>query len=231
MTDSLAATSTAWSREAALAALPALLSGFVITLQIVLVGTAIALVLGLLFAVAARTAPRAPRLAVVALTQALRNTPLLVQVYFLYYFVLPSMSLQASALATGIAAIGQHYASYTAEVYRAGIDNVPRAQWDAARALNLSERQIYRHVILPQALPPMLPALGNYAIAMFKDAPLLSAISVAEVLTQALDPGARSFRYGEVLSLVAVVELGVSLLASALVARLEARVARAGRTA
>lgn len=213
-----------WDWHTAKAALPALLAGLGVTLQIVLVGSLIALGLGLLLAAAQRSRARGLARALTGLMLAVRNTPLLVQVYFLYYFALPAAGIEASALVTGIVAIGVHYATYTAEVYRAGIDDVPRAQWDAATALQLSRAQTLRHVILPQAVPPMLPALGNYVIAMFKDAPLLSAISVAEVLTRALDHGARHFRYLEVLTIVGAAYLALSVCASALLARLEARV-------
>lgn len=215
-----------WSWEAARAAWPAISQGVVVTLWAVLGGTLLALVLGLGLAVL-QWSP-AKRLARVAKLAAavVRNTPLLVQLYFLYYFVLPALGLSLSALATGVLALGAHYATYTAEVYRAGIEGLPRTQWDAAAALRLTRVQTFRHVVLPQAIPPMLPALGNYVIAMLKDAPLLSAISVAEVLTRALEQGARQFRYLEALTLVGALYLVISVIASALMGRLEARVAR-----
>lgn len=215
-----------WDWNAARAALPAVWSGFLLTLWIVLVSAAIALTLGLAIAALQRVAGPGVRRALLIATQCVRNTPLLVQVYFLYYFALPALGLGASALVTGIAALGVHYATYTAEVYRGGIESVPRTQWDAATALQLSRGQVMRYVILPQAVPPMLPALGNYLIAMLKDAPLLSAISVAEVLTRALEHGARHFRYLEALTIVGALYLVISLIASALLTRLQDRVER-----
>jgi polar amino acid transport system permease protein len=213
-----------WDWQAAYKAAPALVEGFVVTLQIVLLGSTIALLLGLVLA-AMQHSGRSTLVGPVRVAMlGVRNTPLLVQVYFLHYFALPALGLASSALTTGIVAIGAHYATYTAEVYRAGIDNVPRAQWDAAIALRLPRAQVLRYVILPQAIPPMLPALGNYVIAIFKDAPLLSAISVAEVLTRALDHGARHFRYLEVLTIVGIAYLAMSVLASTLLARIEERV-------
>src|SRR5690606_29780824 len=106
---------------------------------------------------------------------------LLIQLYFLYY-VLPTTGIVLSPMVTGVIGLGLHYSSYTAEVYRAGINAVPRGQWEAARSLHLNRWQTYRHVILPQAIPPMIPVLGNYLIAMFKDTPLLSAITIVEML-------------------------------------------------
>jgi polar amino acid transport system permease protein len=162
-----------WDWQAAFTAGPALIEGFVVTLQVVLIGSTIALVLGLVVAAVQHSGPRPLAGSVRLALLGVRNTPLLVQVYFLHYFALPALGLATSALATGIVAIGVHYASYTAEVYRAGIDDVPRAQWDAAVALRMRRTQALRYVILPQAIPPMLPALGNYLIAIFKDVRLL----------------------------------------------------------
>jgi polar amino acid transport system permease protein len=215
-----------WDWQAAFSAGPALIEGFIVTLQIVLLGSIIALVLGLVLAAVQHSGPSSLAGSVRLALLGVRNTPLLVQLYFLHYFALPALGLASSALVTGIVAMGVHYATYTAEVYRAGIDSVPRTQWDAALALRLRRTQVLRYVILPQAIPPMLPALGNYVIAIFKDAPLLSAISVAEVLTRALDHGARHFRYLEVLTIVGIAYLMASLLASTLLTRIEERVGR-----
>ncbi|MDA4635977.1 ABC transporter permease subunit, partial [Escherichia coli] len=96
----------------------------------------------------------------------IRGTPLLVQLYFIFY-VLPDAGITLSPLVAGVIGLGLHYGTYTAEVYRGGIDNVARGQWEAARACNLSAFQTWTRIILPQALPPMIPALANYFIAMF----------------------------------------------------------------
>ena len=109
-------------------------------------------------------------------------------------------------------ALGLHYSCYTSEVYRAGINAVPSGQWYAAKALNLSRWQAYRHVILPQAIPPVVPALGNYLIAMFKDTPLLSAITVLEMLERAKIIGNETFRYLEPLTIVGLIFLVLSVL-------------------
>jgi polar amino acid transport system permease protein len=137
--------------------------------------------------------------------------------------VLPGLDLQPSAFLTGVLALGVHFSSYTAEVYRAGIEAVPRGQWDAAKALNLTPLQVYRHVVLPQAIPPVIPALGNYLIAMFKETPLLSAITVVEVLQRALNYGSEHFRYLEPLTMVGILYLIASLSAGTTVRWLEGR--------
>jgi len=149
-----------------------------------------------------------------------RSTPLLIQLYFLYY-VLPEYGVVLSPLAIGILALGLHYSCYTAEVYRAGIEAVPTGQWEAARALNLTPRAIWLRIVLPQALPPAVPVLGNYLIAIFKETPLLAAITVMEMLQTAKLIGAESFRYLEPLTITGAVFLLVSLLASFAMRRLE----------
>lgn len=165
----------------ALEILPTLGSALVITIQATVLGMLVAVTLGLALALLRRS-----RLALVSLPTAfviefVRSTPLLVQMYFLFY-VLPLTGVQMSPLATGIVALGLHYATYCAEVYRAGIEAVPRGQLEAARALNMSPWRTAVGVVLPQAIPPVVPALGNYLVAMFKDTPLLSAITVVELL-------------------------------------------------
>jgi polar amino acid transport system permease protein len=119
--------------------------------------------------------------------------------------------------------LGVHYATYTSEVYRAGIEGVPKGQWEAATALNLPTSRVWRSVVLPQAIPRVLPALGNYVIAMFKETPLLSAITVLEMLAAAKGLGNETFRYLEPLTMVGLLFLLVSLPASLSVRRLERR--------
>lgn len=158
------------------------------------------------------------------LIEFIRSTPLLIQVYFLFY-VLPSYGLSMTSLVAGTLGIALHYACYTAEVYRAGLDSVPRGQWEAVTALNFSPWRAYRQVILPQAVRPVLPALGNYLIAMFKDTPVLSAITVVEIMQQAKNVGSDSFRYLEPITLVGVFFLLISIGLAGVVRQVEKRTA------
>ena len=211
----------------ALEILPTLGSALVITIQATVLGMLVAVTLGLALALLRRS-----RLALLSLPTAfviefVRSTPLLVQMYFLFY-VLPLTGVQMSPLATGIVALGLHYATYCAEVYRAGIEAVPRGQLEAARALNMSPWRTAVGVVLPQAIPPVVPALGNYLVAMFKDTPLLSAITMVELLQQSKMIGSTTFRYTEPLTLVGVLFLALSLIAAWGVRGLEARLQRYG---
>src|SRR3546814_3647900 len=114
-------------------------------------------------------------------------------------------------LSAGVIALGLHYGTYTSEVYRAGIDNISRGQWEAAKAVNLTPTQTWVHVIIPQAIPPMIPALANYFIAMFKETPLLSAITVLELMNQARSVANFPYRYLEPMTMVGVFFLVISV--------------------
>lgn len=200
--------------------IPTLLSGLWVTLQATVGGFALALVVGLGWAAMRRFGNRPVRLTARWIVEFVRSTPLLVQLYFLFY-IFPHFGVALPPLLAGVLGLGLHYSAYAAEIYRSGIDGVPRGQWQAATALNLTRRQSFWHVILPQAIPPIVPALGNRLIAIFKDTPLLAVITVAEMLQRAKLLGAESFRYLEPLTLVGVIFLILSLISSRLVRRLE----------
>jgi len=202
--------------------LPELLGALVVTVEAALLGTLLALVLGLVWAVVRRSRRYWMARPVRWIVDFIRSTPLLIQLYFLY-FGLPAFGVSASPLLTGILGLGLHYSTYCSEVYRAGIEGVPRGQWEAARALGFRRLDTWRRGVLPQAIPPIVPALGNYLISMFKDSPLLAAITVTELLQTAKVIGAERFRYLEPLTLVGLLFLAVSLVASRGVRWLELR--------
>jgi polar amino acid transport system permease protein len=190
-----------WDWNFAFDVLPDLLYAFArFTLVATVLGTLLAAVLGLAFAIIRRA--RVPVLAPVttAFIEFVRSTPLLVQLFFLY-FVLPDFGITLPALTTGVIALGVHYACYLAEVYRAGIEGVPKGQWEACTALDLPPRLQWQHVILPQAIRNVLPALGNYAISMFKETPFLALITVPEMVQRSQAIGSISFRYLEPITL------------------------------
>ncbi|MBY5316032.1 ectoine/hydroxyectoine ABC transporter permease subunit EhuD [Rhizobium leguminosarum] len=205
--------------------MPTLLEGFKITLLATILGAAVAMIVGLGLAIARRSPVAGISRTVSFVSEFIRGTPLLVQLYFIFY-VLPDIGIRLAPLVAGVIGMGIHYATYTAEVYRAGIENVPRGQWEAAKATNLSTRQAWIHVILPQAIPPMIPALANYFIAMFKETPLLSAITVLELMNQAKSIANSNYRYIEPMTLVGVFFLVISLISVVGLRWLEERYAR-----
>ena len=212
----------------ALSILPQLLQASLKTLILTFGGFAIALVLGLFFALGRRSRFHWVSWPMAGLIEFIRSTPLLIQVYFLFY-VFPNYGLNLTAMQAGLVGIALHYACYTAEVYRAGLDAVPRGQWEAVTALNMKPMTAYRNIILPQALRPILPALGNYLVAMLKDTPVLSAITVVEIMQQAKNIGSASFRYLEPITLVGLFFLLLSLALAWCVRRMEDRMELAPR--
>lgn len=211
-----------WDPDFATFVFPSLLRGLGVTVEITLIGSAIALVLGLIVAVLRNL--RIPVLQQVLwfYVEFIRGTPVLVQAYFAF-FVMPKLGVSIDPLQTGILVMGINYSAYTAEVYRAGIESIPKGQWEAVRALSLPAPRAWRRIIIPQAVPPIVPALGNYVIQMFKDSAILSAITVTEMMSRALSAGSSYYRYIEPLTIAGLLFLVVSYLSSILVRRLEKR--------
>ncbi|AWK08824.1 ectoine/hydroxyectoine ABC transporter permease subunit EhuD [Streptomyces spongiicola] len=214
-----------WDWSAVADFMPRFWDGVLVTLQILVLGSLLSFTLGLVWALGLRSESRFVRWPVGVVTEFVRNTPLLVQLFFLF-FVLPEWGVQFSALTTGTIAIGLHYSTYTAQVYRAGIDAVPAGQWEAATALSLPAHRTWTAVILPQAVRRIAPALGNYVIAMLKDTPLLAGIGVLEMLQQSRLESAATFQYTEPLTVVGIAFILIAYPASLLVRTLERRLAR-----
>ena len=208
-----------WDWNFTLEILPRLAQAAIVTIEATLLGFVIAALLGLVLAVVRIAVPRAAWTISVVI-ELVRSTPLLIQIFFLY-FVFPKFGVVLDAFAAGVLAIGIHYAAYCSEVYRAGFDNIPRGQWEASIALNLSAWTTFRDIIIPQAIPPVVPALGNYLVALFKETPLLSAIAVLELMQTAKIIGSETFRYTEPITLVGVFFLVMSLVSAALIRALE----------
>ncbi|OIJ88082.1 ectoine/hydroxyectoine ABC transporter permease subunit EhuD [Streptomyces colonosanans] len=217
--------------------MPHFWDGLLVTLQALALGSLISFALGLVWALLMQT-PGLPhartnsrgwyplvRWPVGIVTEFIRDTPLLVQLFFLFY-VLPEWGLTFSALTTGVVAIGLHYSTYTMQVYRAGIEAVPTGQWEAATALSLPPTRTWTAVILPQAIRRVVPALGNYVIAILKDTPVLMAITVLDMLGEARLFSQQHFQFTEPLTVIGVAFVLISYPASLLLRALERRLVR-----
>jgi polar amino acid transport system permease protein len=211
----------------AVSILPILLVGLRITVLAMVFGFIIAVVVGLVFALLRRSAWRVVSWPTSVVVEFLRNTPLLMQLFFLY-FVLPEYGLVLPAFWTGTIALGLQYAAYTSEVYRAGIDAIPKGQWEAATALNLTRSRTYAVVVVPQMIPRIIPALGNYLVSMMKDTPILSTITVVEMLNLANRIGDRTFEYLVPLSMVGAIFFILTALCTVLLRGLERLVPQKG---
>ena len=216
-------TSSEWAF--AVSILPILLIGMWVTIQATVLGFFVAMVLGLILAVLKAAPLRIVSWPARALTEFIRDTPLLIQLFFLYY-VLPEYGIILPAFLTGALALGVQYSAYTSEVYRAGLEAILSGQREAARALNLSSVRTFTHVILPQAIPRIIPALGNYLVSIMKDVPVLSV--VLEMLNVAKIIGDRTFDYMVPLSMVGGLYLIMTLVASAGVRYLDVMLPKRG---
>lgn len=213
---------TIWDNDFAIMILPRLFDGFLLTLQITFIGFFISLVVGLLVAILRYL--RIPVLSHLGTfyVSFIRGTPLLVQAY-LAYFVLPHFGIVFDPLPTGIAVIGLNYSAYTAEIYRAGIEQLPKGQWEATTALSLPRGRVWLRVVVPQAIRPIIPVLGNYLIMMFKDSAILSAITILELMGSSLQIGSSFYRYLEPITMAGIFYLIISFPCSLLIRRLENR--------
>ncbi|MFZ1726816.1 MAG: ectoine/hydroxyectoine ABC transporter permease subunit EhuD [Albidovulum sp.] len=205
--------------------LPRLMWATVNTLIAAGAGYAIALVLGLVLALAQRTGWKVVTIPTREFVEFIRSTPLVLQIFFVFY-VGPQFGIRLSPWTSGMIAIGLHYSAYLSEVYRAGIEAVPRGQWEACRAINMSTRNTYLRIIIPQALPPSIAGMGNYLVGILKDTPMLSVIGVAELMHTANAIGAENYRFLEPYTMVGVIFLAVSLPTAGLVRLFEGWVRR-----
>jgi polar amino acid transport system permease protein len=203
--------------------MPVLLRASVVTIQATLLGFLIAAVLGLVLAIMRMSKNKWISIPTAGFIEFIRSTPVLIQIFFIF-FVFPEFGIVLPAMTAGVIALGLHYGCYCSEVYRAGIECVPRGQWEASTALNLSPYITFRDIIIPQAIPPVVPALGNYLVALFKETPLLSAIAVLELMQTAKILGSQSFRYVEPITLVGGFFLVMSLVAAAIIRQVERQI-------
>jgi polar amino acid transport system permease protein len=211
-----------WDWSHAWAVLPALLDGLKITILATAIGSAIAIVLGLVLCMLRLAA--IPVLSHVAwfFIEFVRGTPFLVQLYFIFY-VLPNYGILFSPLTTGVVALGIYGGARASEFYRAALEAIPSGQWEACLTLGIPIRHVWTDIIFPQMWPIVLPMLGNLVIAMFKDTAILSTITVLELVARAKDAGFQSFRYLEPLTLAGVLFWIVSYAAARGIRYLENR--------
>jgi polar amino acid transport system permease protein len=157
-----------------------------------------------------------------------RGTPLIVQIYFIY-LALPQVGIVLPAIPSGIIALSFNYGAYMTEIFRAGIQAVPRGQREAAESLGMTERQVMRRVVLPQAFRIVIPAIGNDFVAMMKDSSLVSILSVEELLFRSQLVGRQNFRGVEALLIAAGIYWLLTIVFSYFQERLEKRMARGDR--
>lgn len=152
--------------------------------------------------------------------EVVRATPLILQLIYIYY-VLPAAGVRLEPISAAIIGLTLNYAAYMSEVYRSGIQAVPKGQLEAAAALGLRPFLLMRKIILPQAIRIVLPALGNYLIALFKDTALASVVTVQELMFSGQIIAARNYQYFTVYTITAALYFAVGYPSALIVRRLE----------
>lgn len=200
---------------------PQLWTGLKLTIFLTITSMALALVIGMLLALARLDDRR--RLVYLPATifvELIRGTPLLLQLFYIFY-VFPFFGLRLAPIQAGIIGLALNYGAYLSEVFRAGIEAVDRGQWEGARALGMRPLVYMPKVILPQAVRIVIPPVGNYFISLFKDTALVSTISLGELIFQGQLLAAENFRYLQIYSIIFVIYLVISYPASRAVIALE----------
>ena len=203
---------------------PLLLQGALVTLEISAASMAIAIGLGLMMAVTRVFAPRAFSWPIVAFIEVIRGTPLLIQLFIIFYG-LPSIGIRFSPLWAAVIGLGINYAAYEAENYRAGIQSIPHGQLDAALALGLTRIQTIRKIVLPQAVRLVIPPVTNDFIALLKDSSLVSVITMVELTKMYEQLAATNYDYIGIGLLTAGIYFVLGLPIARLSRLLEARLA------
>ena len=204
--------------------LPLLLQGALVTLEISAAAMAMAISLGLSLAVARVFAPRGVAWPIVGFIEVVRGTPLLIQLFIIFYG-LPSIGIRFSPLWAAVIGLGVNYAAYEAENYRAGIQSIPRGQLDAALALGLTRLQTIRKIVLPQAVRLVIPPVTNDFIALLKDSSLVSVITMVELTKMYGQLAATNYDYIGIGLLTAAIYFLLGLPIARLSRALEARLA------
>jgi polar amino acid transport system substrate-binding protein len=171
-----------WGKKARqyLSYIPLLGKGAVVTLELSIISMALAIGLGLSLALFRLYAPSVVRALAVGYIESIRGTPLLVQLFLIFYG-LPHIGIRLSPMLAAIIGLGLNYSAYEAENYRAGIQSIPKTQMEAALVLGMTRLQALRHVILPQAMRLVIPPVTNDFIALLKDSSLVSVITMVEL--------------------------------------------------
>jgi polar amino acid transport system permease protein len=201
---------------------PDLLDGLRLTVLLTLASMALALLIGLLLALARLGRRRSLAWAAAGFVEIIRGSPLLLQLFYIYY-VFPFIGLKLPPIEAGILGLAINYGAYISEVFRAGILAVERGQWEAAAALGLRPWLTMRRIILPQAIRIVIPPLGNYFVSLFKDTALVSTISIAELIFRGQLIAADTFKYLQIYTIIFVMYLAISFPASLGVRVLERR--------
>lgn len=191
--------------------LPGLLDGAVVTVQITIGGCLLAVVMALIAAGAKMYGPAPVRWLAVGYIEVFRGTSALVQLFWLF-FVLPHFGVTLDPLTVAIVTLGLNVGAYGAEVVRGAVNSVPKGQWEATIALNMTRLEALRKVILPQAFIAMIPPWGNLFIELLKATALVSLITISDLAFKAQQMNQTTYRTVEIFTIVLVIYLAIATL-------------------
>ncbi|WP_188352100.1 amino acid ABC transporter permease [Agrobacterium tumefaciens] len=195
---------------------PRLLWGAVTTIEITLLSITFAMAIGLLLAVVRISGRKVVTMPAALFVDLIRGTPLLLQIFYIYY-VLPLAGLTLNSFTAGVIALSLNYAAYLSEVFRSGIVAVAPGQREAAWSLGIPARETMTRIVLPQAVRLVIPSVGNYFVSLFKDSALVSVIALTELMRAGQLLASSTFKHFEIFTMVAVVYLAISYPATWLV--------------
>jgi polar amino acid transport system permease protein len=203
--------------------LPSLLQGALLTIAVSLLSFGMALVLGLATGLARISRLKVLRAVAACYIQFIRGTPLLLQLFFIYY-VLPYVGIVLTPFISGAMGLTLNYAAYMAEVFRSGIQAIPKGQWEAGASVGMSRRLMLRRIILPQAVRIIVPSIGNFFVSIFKDSALVSVITMRDLMFSGQLLASATYKHFEIFTMVAVIYFMISYPTAKFVEWVEARI-------
>jgi polar amino acid transport system permease protein len=206
-----------------IAFLPSLLHGAMLTIAVSLLAFGLALVFGLVTGIARISRLMPLRVIAACYIQFIRGTPLLLQLFFIYY-VLPYAGIVLTPFVSGLTGLTLNYAAYMAEVFRSGILAIPKGQWEAGQSVGMSRRLLMRRIILPQAIRIIIPSLGNFFVSIFKDSALVSVITMRDLMFSGQLLASATYKHFEIFAEVAVIYFLISYPTAKFVEWIEAKV-------
>jgi polar amino acid transport system permease protein len=205
-----------------IAFLPDLLRGAWLTILVSLLSFGLALLFGLMFGLMRLSRLLPIRVVAAIYIQFIRGTPLLLQLFFIYY-VLPYAGITLTPFVSGVIGLTMNYSAYMAEVFRSGIQAIPKGQTEAGQSMGMSRRLLMRRIILPQAFRIIIPPLGNFFVSIFKDSALVSVITMRDLMFSGELLASATFKHFEIFTMVAVIYFLISYPTAKFVEWIEAR--------
>ncbi len=196
--------------------------GILVTFEVTIFSIILAFFIGLFTGLGRISKNRLINGAASLYVEVIRGIPLLVQLFYIYYAL--GRVIQMPPLPSAVLAMGICYGAYMGEIFRAGIQSIPKGQTEAARSLGMTHAQSMYHVILPQAFKTILPPVGNEFVALLKDSSLVSILAVADLLRRGREYASESFTYFETFTVVALVYLIITLFLSKLISIMEEKI-------